>query len=136
MTRRILVGTDTSAAADLAVGAAAELASARDAELLVLYVRPRGSVRDAADPRKPVDPDRYLARMTDRFPELHVRSWSEPGDAAARICELASAERVEAIVLGNRGVHGPRLRVRESVPHAVLRRAPCAVLVVDTRVAQ
>ena len=37
----ILVGTDTSASADLAVDDAAELARARGAELLVLYVRAR-----------------------------------------------------------------------------------------------
>ena len=35
----ILVGTDTSAAADLAVGSAARLARERGAELVVLYVR-------------------------------------------------------------------------------------------------
>ena len=40
MIKRILVGTDTSASADLAVTAAAELARANEAELLVLYVQP------------------------------------------------------------------------------------------------
>lgn len=136
MIRKILVGTDTSSSADLAVEAATELASARDAELLVVYVRDRSEAHAAADPGRPADAERYLARMAERFPELRVRSWSEPGVAAERICEVASTERVETIVVGNRGVHGPRWRVRESVPDGVLRRAPCSVLVVDTRVAQ
>jgi nucleotide-binding universal stress UspA family protein len=133
---RILVGTDTSASADMAVRAAAELARLREAELLILHVRSPNGVHDAADPKKSADPDRYLASMTSRFPALRVRSWSEAGDPADRLVEVAAAERVDTIVLGNRGVHGPRWRVRESVPNLVLRHAPCSVLIVDTRAAQ
>jgi nucleotide-binding universal stress UspA family protein len=74
--------------------------------------------------------------MTARFPGLRVRSRSEPGDAAERIVEVAAEERVDTIVVGNKGVHGPRWRVRVSVPNLVLRHAPCSVLIVDTRAAQ
>jgi nucleotide-binding universal stress UspA family protein len=133
---KILVGTDTSAAADLAVQAAAQLARDRDAELLVVQVRANGASHDAADPKKPADPDRYLANMADRFPRVRVRSWSEPGEPAERLVEVAAQERVDTIVVGNRGVHGPWWRVRDSVPNLVLRHAPCSVLIVDTRVAQ
>ena len=134
--KKILVGTDTSAAADLAVQAAAHLARADGAELLVMQVRSNGSAHDAADPKKSADPDRYLARMGERFPGLSVRSWSEPGDPAERLVEVATNERVDAIVVGNRGVYGPWWRVRDSVPNLVLRHAPCSVLIVDTRAAQ
>ena len=133
---KILVGTDTSAAADLAVQAAAELALAREAELLVVQVRANGSAQDVTDPKKSADPDRYLATMTERFPRVRVRSWSEAGDPAERLVEVAAKERVDTIVVGNRGVHGPWWRVRDSVPNLVLRHAPCSVLIVDTRVAQ
>jgi nucleotide-binding universal stress UspA family protein len=133
---KILVGTDTSAAADLAVQAAAELAFAREAELLVVQVRANGSAQDVADPKKSADPDRYLATMTERFPRVRVRSWSEAGDPAERLVEVAAKERVDTIVVGNRGVHGPWWRVRDSVPNLVLRHAPCSVFIVDTRVAQ
>jgi len=136
MMRKILVGTDTTASADMAVSAAAELAGEREAELLVLYVRSDARATEAADPRKPADPQRYLARMNERFPKIQVRSWSEPGDPAERICEVAAEERVDTIVLGNKGVHGPRWHVRESVPNLVLRHAPCSVLIVDTRAAR
>jgi nucleotide-binding universal stress UspA family protein len=136
MMRKILVGTDTSASADMAVTAAAEVAGERDAELLVLYVRSDDRASEAADPRKPADPQRHLARMIERFPAIRIRSWSVQGDPAERICEVAAEERVDTIVLGNKGVHGPRWRVRESVPNLVLRHAPCSVLIVDTRVAQ
>jgi nucleotide-binding universal stress UspA family protein len=133
---KILVGTDTSAAADLAVEAAAELARSRDAELLVVQVRSDGAARDAADPKKPADPDAYLARMGERFPSVSVRRWAEPGDAAERLVEVAAAEQADAIVVGNRGTRGSWWRVRDSVPNLVLRHAPCSVYIVDTRDAQ
>jgi nucleotide-binding universal stress UspA family protein len=134
--KKILVGTDTSASADLAVEEAARLARSSDAELLVLQVRAAEAAFDAADPMKSADPDRYLARMGERFPGLSIRSWSEPGDPAERIVGVAQDEHVETIVLGNRGTHGSWWRVRDSVPNVVLRRAPCSVLIVDTRAAQ
>ncbi len=134
--KKILVGTDTGAAADLAVRAAAELARTNGAELLVLQVRSDGAMRDAADPRKPADPDRYLAGMADRFPGVAIRSWNETGDAADRLVDVAQRERVDTIVLGNRGTRGPWWRVRDSVPNLVLRHAPCSVFIVDTRAAQ
>ncbi len=135
--KKILVGTDTSASADIAVEEAARLARSNDAELLVLQVRSDAErSRDAADPKKSADPDRYLARMSERFPTVKIRSWSEAGDPADRIVEIAESERVETIVLGNRGTHGSWWRVRDSVPNLVLRHAPCSVLIVDTRAAQ
>ena len=134
--KKILVGTDTSASADLAVREAARLASAGDAELLVLQVRSEASARDAVDPKKSADPNGYLDDMARRFPALHVRSWAEAGDPAERLVAVAESERVDTIVLGNRGTHGSWWRVRDSVPNIVLRHAPCSVMIVDTRTAQ
>jgi nucleotide-binding universal stress UspA family protein len=134
--KKILVGTDTSASADLAVREAARLASADHAELLVLHVRSDTSARDAVDPKKSADPNGYLGDMARRFPALQVRSWAEAGDAAERLVAVAESERVDTIVLGNRGTHGSWWRVRDSVPNIVLRHAPCSVMIVDTRAAQ
>jgi nucleotide-binding universal stress UspA family protein len=134
--KKILVGTDTSASADLAVREAARLASADDAELLVLHVRSDASARDAVDPKKSADPSGYLGDMARRFPALQVRSWAEAGDPAERLVAVAESERVDTIVLGNRGTHGSWWRVRDSVPSIVLRHAPCSVMIVDTRAAQ
>ncbi|MGA9161429.1 MAG: universal stress protein [Actinomycetota bacterium] len=134
--KKILVGTDTSASADLAVGEAARLATLEGAELLVLHVRGDSAVRDAVDPKKSADPNGYLAAMERRFPSITVRSWAEPGDPAERLVAVAEQERVETIVLGNRGMHGSWWRVRDSLPNIVLRHAPCSVMIVDTRAAQ
>jgi len=133
---KILVGTDTSAAADLAVQSAAELARTNDAELLVLHVRAASAARDAVDPKKSADAAGYLADMERRFPSITVRGWSESGDPAERLVAIAEQERVATIVIGNRGTHGSWWRVRDSVPNLVLRHAPCSVMIVDTRAAQ
>ena len=132
----ILVGTDTSAAADLAVEDAARLARDRGAELLVLYVKPEGDVRAVVDPNRAADPAAHLQRLAGRFPGLRAATRIEEGDPASRICDVAAEVRAETIVLGNRGTHGSRWRVRESVPNLVLRHAPCNVYIVDTRKAQ
>jgi len=132
----ILVGTDTSAAADLAVEGAARMARDRGAELLVLYVRPESDLRAVVDPARAADPSAYLDRIPQRFPGISARTRVERGDPAARIVDVAEEERVDTIVVGNRGVHGSRWRVRDSVPNIVLRHAPCSVFIVDTRRAQ
>jgi nucleotide-binding universal stress UspA family protein len=132
----ILVGTDTSAAADLAVEDAARLARERGAELLLLYVQPDGDVRSIVDPDRAADPRSHLLRLAARYPGIITTTRIERGDAAERICDVAEEVRAETIVLGNRGMHGSRWRVRESVPNLVLRHAPCSVYIVDTRKAQ
>ena len=119
----ILVGTDTTASADLAVEDAAALAHARGAELLVLYVRKDGDLRTVVDPAKSADPSGYLARMGERFPGLATRTRTETGDAAERIVEVAAEEHADTIVVGNRGVHGSWWRVKDSVPEP--RATPC-----------
>ena len=132
----ILVGTDSSAAADLAVDHAAKLARDRESDLVVLLVRPDGDLRSVVDPSKAADPDRYLARVTDRFPEVPTTTRIEHGDAAERIVAVAEELRADPIVVGNRGTQGSWWRVKDSVPNLVLRHAPCSVFIVDTRRAQ
>jgi nucleotide-binding universal stress UspA family protein len=132
----IVVGTDTSAAADLAVEDAARLARERGAELLVLFVRPEGGERMVVDPDRAPDPQAHLRRLAGRFPGLTMITRIEEGDPAARIVDVAEEVRAETIVVGNRGTQGSRWRVRESVPNLVLRHAPCSVYIVDTRRAQ
>jgi nucleotide-binding universal stress UspA family protein len=129
----VLVGTDTSAAADLAVEGAADLARARGAELVVLYVKDGGDLSAVVDPEKAADPTGYLARMATRFPGISTRTRTESGDAAEGIVRVAAEERAETIVVGNRGTHGGWWRVKDSVPNLVLRHAPCSVYIIDTR---
>jgi nucleotide-binding universal stress UspA family protein len=133
---KVLVGTDTTASADLAVAGAAELARARGAELLVLYVRSDGDLHAAVDPSKAASPEAYLDALGRRFPGVTTHTRLADGDPAALICEVAAQEQVDTIVVGNRGAHGSWWRVRDSVANLVLRHSPCSVYVVDTRRAQ
>jgi nucleotide-binding universal stress UspA family protein len=132
----ILVGTDSSAAADLAVDGAARLARDRGAELLVLLVRPPGDVRAAVDPDRAPDPDRYLSGLARRFPDVATSTRVELCEPAERICEVAAEIAADTIVVGNRGTQGSWWRVKDSVPNLVLRHSPCSVFIVDTRRAQ
>jgi nucleotide-binding universal stress UspA family protein len=134
--KKIVVGTDTTASADLAVADAAALARARGAELLVLYVEPDGDLRAVVDPAKAASPERYLASLAPRFDGLTTSTCIARGDPAEEICRVAAEDGADTIVVGNRGAHGSWWRVRDSVPNLVLRHSPCSVYVVDTRRAQ
>lgn len=132
----IIVGTDSSASADLAVDDAARLARDRGAALLVLLVRSERDLRSVVDPTKAADPERYVSRVLARYPGLDTTARIEDGDPAERIVSVAEEVRAETIVVGNRGTQGSWWRVKDSVPNLVLRHAPCSVLIVDTRRAQ
>ena len=132
----ILVGTDTTASADLAVEGAARLARAQGAELILLLVKPDGDLRAMVDPQRAADPDRHLTSLRERFPDVSTTTRTEAGDPAERICAVADELQVDTIVVGNRGTHGNWWRVKDSVPNLVLRHAPCSVYIVDTRRAQ
>ena len=136
MIQKIVLGTDTSTAADLAVGAAADLAKAHDGELLVLYVKPPLDAREVFDPGRLPNPDNYLEAIRQRFPDVKTRTRSEVGDPAETICDVAEEERADVIVVGNRGTHGKRRWFLGSVPNAVVQHSPCSVFIVDTRSAQ
>ena len=132
----IVVGTDSSAAADLAVQDAAHLAKAREADLLVLLVRSEDDLRRTVDPGLAADPNGYLAQLRQRFPGVTTTTRIESGDPAERLCAVADEIHADTIVVGNRGTHGSWWRVKDSVPNLVLRHAPCSVYIVDTRRAQ
>jgi nucleotide-binding universal stress UspA family protein len=136
MIQKILVGTDTTAAADLAVRTAADLALAHDAELLILHVNTPQAVRDAFDPTQAADTATYLRRMRERFPGAKVQTRQEPGDPADRICAIAEDQGVDTIVVGNRGVNERRRWKLRNVPNIVVQCPPCSVFIVDTRRAQ
>jgi nucleotide-binding universal stress UspA family protein len=136
MIRSILVGTDTSAAAAVAVEEAGSLARAQDAELVVLYVRPPLDAREVFDPADVPDVERHLEGLRSQLSSVKFRTRQENGDPAETICDVAAEEGVDVIVVGNRGTHGRRRWFLGSVPNAVMQHSPCSVFVVDTRDAQ
>jgi nucleotide-binding universal stress UspA family protein len=136
MAQKILVASDASAAADLAVQKAAEMAQAYDAELLVLYVKPPVDAREVFDPSGMPDASAYLDAIAERFSNVKTRTRTESGDPAETICEVAEDESADVIVIGNRGTHGKKRWFLGSVPNGVVQHSPCSVFVIDTRSAQ
>jgi nucleotide-binding universal stress UspA family protein len=144
MYRSIVVGTDGSQTARMAVERAAELAQASGAELhlvsayrspTVMVTAPEVAVvvdqeewRIAAQS----DVERQLASVQAALgPTLTVATHALPHDPAKAICETAHAVEADLIVVGNKGMKGMR-RILGSVPSSVVHHAPCDVLIVQT----
>jgi nucleotide-binding universal stress UspA family protein len=53
------------------------------------------------------------------------------GDPAQALIAIAEDESAQMIIVGNRGMSGPR-RILGSVPNSVSHQARCAVLIVPT----
>jgi nucleotide-binding universal stress UspA family protein len=144
--RRILVTTDFSETSLEALPVAVEIASHFDAELLLVHVLP-------VDTPTPWDIPPYadfgLASLPLPEYEAQVRQEVERrlsmvaakhahgvplrclvgrGDAATEIDRMATAEKVDLIVLATHGWTGWRHLVFGSVAEKVLREAPCPVL--------
>ena len=120
MYRSILVGTDGSSTAAVAVDRAAALAATFDARLTIACVGPESSaaVVAAAEARRvaAVRPD--------------AEALGRDGDPAAVLVELAEGGGYDLLVLGNKGMSGLSRFFAGSVPNTVSHRVHCALLVV------
>jgi len=126
--RRIVVGTDGSDSATLAVAHAAWLAGALGADLIVTHAykeapEDTGSLRNLG---ASVLRD-ACARVADVGPRPLLRT----GEAADALVGLARQEGADLVVVGNRGL-GTRRVLMGSVPGRVAQRAPCDVLIAHT----
>ena len=122
MYKRILVGTDGSSTAALAVDRAVQVAAATGAQLTVLAVdrEQRG--------RKVVEAE--VARHKDSGVDItpHVES----GDPASVLVDTAEAGGFDLLVVGNKGMTGATRFFLGSVPNKVSHHAPVALLIVRT----
>jgi len=137
----IVVGTDGSETAAEAVRHAAELAKQFGAALhLVSAYKPaaldtRGLPPEVSDAvRSSSKVETLLADLSSRLRPsgITVSTHAMKGDPAEAIISVASDEKADLIVVGNKGMKGAR-RVLGSVPNTVAHQAPCAVLIVHTR---
>jgi nucleotide-binding universal stress UspA family protein len=139
MFNTIVVGTDGSATADIAVARAAELARLTGGSVHVVsaYTPSAARVGEAASGEYDVCPDykvdAVLAGTLDRLRAegVEVTAHGPKGDPGDAIVEVAVREGAELIVLGSRGMQGAR-RILGSVPNKVSHHAPCDVLIVQT----
>ena len=144
---RIVVGTDGSDSASKAVDQAVELAQALNAELELVNAfevpsqakldRMRAEIPDpdlafAADPA--TQSELMLQRLAEpiKAKGVPVRTWSQGGDAASYIIDVATETDADLIVVGNRGMTGAKRFLLGSVPNKISHHAPCSVLIAHT----
>ena len=143
MFKSIVVGTNGTETADIAVNRAVELAKLTGATLHVVSAyepapahvggsRPPAEAAEwAISPHFKVDA--VLDRATDiaKGGGIEVEVHGPKGDAASAILSVAEEASADLIVLGSKGMQGAR-RVLGSVPNKVSHKAPCDVMIVQT----
>lgn len=143
--RNVIVGTDGSATAELAVRQASELARDHHARLVIVTAfEPVGALADEAD-KVPADirwmlTDRSQAEELARSGKAIATELGAPkivvqaveGSPADVLLESASDFDADCIVVGSRGLTSSVHFVMGSVASSVAHHAPCDVLVVHT----
>jgi nucleotide-binding universal stress UspA family protein len=144
--RNVVVGTDGSATAELAVEHAAKLAGALGARLTVVTAyTPGGGVAaqeleaapedvrwrlvDAGGAEDLAGHAKEIARAAG---VADVRTRVAPGDPATALIEVAEDTLADVIVVGSKGMTGASRFLLGSVPNKVSHHAPCDVLIVHT----
>jgi nucleotide-binding universal stress UspA family protein len=120
--KEILVGTDGSATASLAVERAVEVAKATGARLTILSV-------DRLD-RAGAVVEGEAAKFADRG--VVLRTKTAEGDAASMLVQEAEDGNYDLLVVGNKGMTGASRFFLGSVPNKVSHQVPCALLIVRT----
>ncbi|NCY01489.1 MAG: universal stress protein [Planctomycetia bacterium] len=131
----ILVPTDFSTASDAALPHAEALARQKSAKLLILHVEEPPLAYGAGELYYGLpEPgsDRILTMLQQVKPADPAVPFTHRltiGDPAGEIVRIAGEEAADMIVLGTHGRTGMTRMLMGSVAEAVVRRAPCPVLV-------
>jgi ubiquinone biosynthesis protein len=120
---RVLVATDRSETAHLAVEWAAEMAARYEAELVVVRV-----TLDSATAELEADLADYAGTLGEDVRPLVRRA----DDPARGIVEAAREEDADVLVVGSVGMQGRKEFLLGNVPNRVSHNAPCTVVIVDT----
>ena len=145
MIESMLVATDGSETAGVAVTEAADLAAGTGARVHVVTAYQPLHARVATG--RTVDPevdqwqlaqdswaDSVLddARAVMKLRGVEAQPYARKGDPADAIIGLAEELGADLIVVGNKGLSGARRFLLGSVPDKVSHHAPCSVLIVHT----
>lgn len=146
MFKRIVVGTDGSETARLAVSQATKLAEATGASLEIVSAyapvssdRQReegqqvpGDVAHGVGTRGDVNAELENATADPKKAGVEVRTHAREGDPADAILDVAEETKADLVVVGNKGMTGARRFLLGSVPNRVSHHAPCGVYIVRT----
>jgi nucleotide-binding universal stress UspA family protein len=145
--RRVVVGTDGSETAAVAVQQAADMAVAFNAELLIVTAF---ETNPADSDRSESVPDELQWQITDSgVAEGHalaasrlavgrgmkakkVHSISERGEPAEALITVAEERGGDLIVVGSKGMSSASRFLLGNVPNKVSHHAPCDVIIVHT----
>jgi len=134
LVRHIVVGTDFSADSRKAVAYAGDLAKALGARLTVVHVDEKAAFVPGSDLAKAegradqMHMDAAVRELTDQA--VRARGLVRPGLPAEGLCDVASEEHADLVVVGGRGRECFAGVVLGSVAERILRDAPCPVLMV------
>ena len=143
MFKSIVVGTNGSQTADIAVNRAVDLARLTGAKLHVVsaYEPAPAHVGGSRPPAEAsewaISPHFKVDAVLDRAQDIaqgggvEIAVHGPKGDAASAILAVAEQADADLIVLGSKGMQGAR-RVLGSVPNKVSHRTPCDLLIVQT----
>jgi len=133
--KTILFPTDFSLASDAALAHAETLAKSTGARLLIVHVEEPPLAYGGGELYYGIpepSSERILKMLEDVKPADPAVAFTHRltmGDPAGEIVRLAEDEKAEMIVLGTHGRTGMTRLLMGSVAEAVVRRAPCPVLV-------
>jgi nucleotide-binding universal stress UspA family protein len=140
----IVVGTDGSDSAKLAVDEAVRLAKALDGPLHVVSAfeplrgaRIAGAPEGAAKVWAPLPDSEVEATLSEaaavvRFRGVEVTTHAVQKHPAEALLEVALEVGAELIVVGSKGMHGAKRFTLGNVPNQVSHKARCNVLIVAT----
>lgn len=146
MFKLIVVGTDGSDTAKVAVKKAAELAEKHGAGLRIVsayHPVPKSKIDSEArdvpegyqwmvNPREEVDATLKDAVESIGGVDVNVEKVAREGDPADVILDYAEEEKADLIVVGNKGMTGAKRYLLGSVPNKVSHHSPCDLLIVRT----
>jgi nucleotide-binding universal stress UspA family protein len=153
MFKRIVVGTDGSAGANLAVDAAVQLARLTGASLHVVNVHKTtsaGQFAAAPEVGLPLDAiaasNEALRGAAERVCEeaaarataagVSAETYCLAGHPADALLKIAQDADCDLLVVGNRGMSGARRFVLGSVPNKLSHHSPTNLLIIDTSAAR
>lgn len=149
MYKQIVVGTDGSAGAEIALDAAIELARLTGATLHVVNAhKVTNPFQLATTPEVSVPVDAIVAsneaiqaeagRVCEQAVQraegvgVNAEAHCVAGDAADALLKVAEDAECDLLVVGNRGMSGVRRFVLGSVPNKLSHHCPASLLIVDT----
>jgi nucleotide-binding universal stress UspA family protein len=133
--KKILFPTDFSSCSDAPLAYATALARDTGATLLIVHVEEPplayggGEMYYGTPEPDYAGLEQMLANVRPTDPAVPCERKLISGSPAETIVELAAAENVDLIVMGTHGRTGLRRLLMGSVAEAVIRTAPCPVLI-------